>query len=279
MKKSGKFQNQVVWITGGGSGIGKAMALEFCRQGAQVVVSGRRKDKLEQVVQEIQNMGGTALAIPCDITQEREVKETVTQILSHFSSLHVVVANAGYAASGRFEKLSLQDWRRQLETNFFGTLNTIYYSLEEIKKNNGRIAIIGSVMGSIAFPRYGPYQASKFALRAVSLTLSMELASTGASCTHIQPGFVESEIVYVDNQGQFREDWKNREDKRPSFLTWPASKAASVIVKAIYKRKREYVFTGHGKLAVFLANHFPRITYFFLERIFRKKRRNPNKEH
>ena len=257
------FRGHVVWITGAGSGIGKGLALEFVRRGAKVALSGRRWERLEETATECQRVGGEALVVPCDVRDDDSVKNCVEEILRHFGRIDVAVANAGFSVKGKVEKLTVEDWKRQFETNVFGVIRTVRAVLEEIKKNQGRIAIIGSVMGSICLPEFGPYQASKFAVRALAHTLYLELYPTGASCTHIQPGLVESELFRVDNQGQYHPDWQ---DRRPKFFMWTKEKAAQVIVKAIYQRRREYVFTGHGKLATFFAHHFPGFTYALLAR-------------
>lgn len=258
------FQNKVVWITGGGSGIGKALALEFHQHGAKVAISGRRKHRLQEVCQQIQPH---ALALPCDVCNEENIQQTIQTILSKWQQLDVVVANAGFGVNGTIEQLSLEDWKRQYNTNVFGTIATIKHSLPALKQSQGRIAIIGSVMGCISLPGHAPYSSSKYAIRSIAQTLSMELHGTGVSCSLIQPGFVESEISQVDNQGHFHPDWK---DQRPSFLIWPAHKAAKTILKAIYKRKKEFTFTAHGKFAAFMGKHFPNLTYWLITKFKQK---------
>ena len=100
----------------------------------------------------------------------------------------------------------------------------------------------------------GAYTASKYAVRAIGQTLSLELAGSGVSCTTLHPGFVASEIAQVDNQGHYSPE---RSDKRPAALMWPADRAARVMIDAIEKRKREYTFTAHGKLGAFIGQHMP----------------------
>jgi short-subunit dehydrogenase len=95
-------------------------------------------------------------------------------------------------------------------------------------------------------------------VRAIGQTLAMELANEDVSCTLVQPGFVSSEIGQVDNEGNFHDEW---EDKRPQQLMWSAEKAAKTIVKAIEKRKREFTFTGHGKVAAFFGKHAPGVVH------------------
>ena len=133
-----RFENQVVWITGGGSGIGRELALAFAKEGATVAISGRRQDRLGLVVGEIQINGGSALAIPCDVTDETSVERAVEQIVETLGRLDVAVANAGVSVIGTVEKLSAEDWRRQLDVNVVGLALTARYSIPHLKAHGGR---------------------------------------------------------------------------------------------------------------------------------------------
>jgi NAD(P)-dependent dehydrogenase (short-subunit alcohol dehydrogenase family) len=258
MSKKHQFAQQVVWITGGGTGIGEAMALEFARRGARVVVSGRREAPLEAVVSGCEAAGGQAMAVACDVTDEQSVRAAVAAITARWGRLDVAVANAGYGVTGRIESLTLDDWRRQFDTNVFGLIATIQAALPELKKTRGRMVLIGSVSGTISTPGTGAYNASKYAVRSIGQTLAIELDGTGVSCTTIQPGFVESEIARVDRFGEHHAEWS---DHRPNLLMWPAARAARVTVDAIWAREREFTFTGHGKLGVFLGTHTPGLVH------------------
>lgn len=258
-----RFDDKAVWITGGGSGIGREMALEFAREGASVAVSGRREDRLAEVVAELEALGAKAVAVPCDVTDESAVEAAVAAVVAAFGKLDVAVANAGFAVAGRVDKLTADDWRRQMDVNVVGAAVTAKHATPELEKTGGRLAIIGSVAGTISVAGTGAYSASKYAVRSVAQTLALELAPRGISVTLVQPGFVKSEIAKVDNQGRFRAD---RKDKRPAKLMWETDRAARVIVRAIHRRKREFTFTGHGKLIVFLGMHMPGAVHFILSR-------------
>lgn len=257
------FEDKVVWITGGGSGIGRALALEFARQGARVAISGRRQERLDEVAAEITALGTEGLGVPCDVTEESQVEAAVQQVVDHFGQLDVAVANAGFGVMGKVEKLTADDWRRQLDVNVVGAAITARYALPELRKTRGRVAFIASVAAMLSMPGGTAYSASKYALRAIGQGLSMELHGSGVSCTTIHPGFVESEIAQVDNEGVFHED---RDDDRPQKLMWKADDAARVSVKAIHKRKREYTFTGHGKVGAFIGRHMPGLVHFAMTR-------------
>jgi NAD(P)-dependent dehydrogenase (short-subunit alcohol dehydrogenase family) len=258
-----RFENKIVWITGGGSGIGKALALAFGKEGAIVAVSGRREDRLQEVVDELKSQGVKGLAVRCDVTDEASVAEAVQKVVKTLGGLDVAVANAGFSVAGRVEKLSAADWRRQLDVNVIGVAMTARYALPHLREREGRLALIGSVASMLATPGIGAYAASKFAVRAIGQTLAAELHGSGVSCTTIHPGYIESEIAQVDNQGRFD---PQREDRRPKNLMWPADRAARAMVDAIAKRKREYTFTGHGKVGAFAGRHMPGLVHFGMTR-------------
>lgn len=254
-----RFKNQVVWITGGGTGIGLALAQKFSKEGAKIAVSGRRLSKLEEAVNTIEKSGGEAIAVQCDVTDEASVKAAIAEVVGHFGQLDVVLANAGFGVAGKIRDLKVDDWRRQFDVNVIGAIATVKHSIPHLEKTKGRIGLMGSVSGMFSSPGVGPYHASKFAIRAIGQVLAMELHGSGVSCTTIQPGFVESEIGQVDNAGVFRPEFT---DSRPQKLMWSSEKAAKVIVNAMYKRKREFTFTVHGKVVGFLGRHAPSFVHF-----------------
>lgn len=247
-------QENVVWITGASSGIGKAMAFEWARLGYRVVLSARRKELLGAVAQEIKNSGGEALVVPVDIMEEASIEAAVLQIITTWGRLDVAVANAGFAVVGSIAKLTAKDWNRQLQGNVTGLALTVKHALPHLKQNQGRIGLVGSVGAYLPNPNVGAYGASKAAVHSIGLTLQVELMGTGVSCTTLHPGFVVSEITRVDNEGVWLPE---RVDPRPENLMWPTDKAAKVMVKAIMKRKRNYVFTTHGRVFVWLQRWFP----------------------
>lgn len=267
------FKDKVVWITGGGSGIGLALALEFARQGARVAISGRRADRLEDAVKLIDAAGGSGFTLACDVADEEQVKSAVQSIVEKWGRLDVAIANAGFALAGRVEKLTAEDWRRQLDVNVVGTAITCRYAIPELRKTSGRIGLIGSISAMLASPGFPAYTASKYAVRAIGQCLALELHGSGVSCTTVHPGYVESDIAKVDNMGNFD---PSRVDKRPKKMMWKADAAARVIVRAIAKRKREHTFTGHGKLAAWAGRHAPSIVHLAM-RGDSKRRKRPKR--
>lgn len=247
-------EKKVVWITGASSGIGKAMAIEWGRLGYKVALSARRKELLDAVALEIQNSGGEAWVVPVDILAEKSIENAVQSIIDKWERIDIAVANAGFGVFGSIEKLTAKDWNRQFQGNVTGLALTVKYALPYLKQKQGRIGLVGSVGAYVPNPNIGAYGASKAAVQSIGLTLQVELMGTGVSCTTIHPGFVESEIARIDNEGVWHAD---RPDPRPANLMWPTDKAAKVMVNAILKRKRTYIFTTHGRIFVWMQRWFP----------------------
>ncbi|MCA9689122.1 MAG: SDR family oxidoreductase, partial [Myxococcales bacterium] len=242
------------WITGGGSGIGRALARRFVQEGAFVAISGRRADKLDTVCAELEAIGGRCCALPCDVTDEAQIIAAVRHLSRAQGRLDVVVANAGFCALGRVADLSADTWRRQLEVNLIGAAMTVRHALPWLEERGGRVALMSSAAAFLGLPSGAAYGASKAALSLLGATLSVELRGQGVSCTTLHPGFVESEIDQVDNQGRFD---ARRVDRRPRALMWTAEAAALPMIDAIYRRRRERAITGHARLAVALGRHLP----------------------
>jgi len=248
------LKGKVVFITGASSGIGAAMAREFARRGADVVLLARRWERLEALALEVRARGRRALCLRCDVTVDGDLEAAVAHTVEDFGRIDYVVANAGFGVAGAVHKLTLDDYRRQFETNIYGVLRTVRATRDALIASRGSLTIMGSVMSYVTLPVSSPYAMSKHAVRALAGSLRAEMAKYGVAVTLIAPGFVESEIRQVDNQGKF--DEANR-DPVPAWLSVGTDKATAKIVKAIVKRKRVAVITGHGKVLVFLERHAP----------------------
>jgi NAD(P)-dependent dehydrogenase (short-subunit alcohol dehydrogenase family) len=249
-----RFTDQVVFITGASSGIGAAVALEFAREGAKVALAARRIDRLEAIRAEIEAIGSIALVLECDVTRRESIDRAVAQTVAELGGIDVVLANAGFGVSGSATRLETEDFRRQFDTNVFGVIDTVYAALPHLLERRGRLAIVSSVMGRVGLPASAPYCASKFAVLGFAESLYYDLADRGVSVTCINPGIVASEIRSVNNRGEFT----GKPDPASKWLIMPVETAARKMVRAIYKKKPEYTFTGHGVFVVFVNRHFPR---------------------
>ncbi|HEV2197389.1 MAG TPA: SDR family NAD(P)-dependent oxidoreductase [Candidatus Acidoferrum sp.] len=259
------FQGKAVLITGASSGIGEELAWQLGQAGAQLTLAARRRELLEKLAQRIVAAGKPApLVVQCDVTQDGSLQKAVEESVRHWGKLDMAIANAGFGVVGPLKRLSVEDYRRQFETNVFGVLRTIYAALPEIEKNKGNIAIIGSVSGWTATPGASPYNMSKFAVRALANAITPEVRLDGVKVTLISPGFVASDIRRVDNQGTFHEHAK---EPMPAWLVMPTDKAVRQILRAIARGKREVIITGHGKALVFLERFMPWVIRAFGRKI------------
>lgn len=259
----GRFDGQIAWVTGGGTGIGRGLAIELARQGAEVVVSGRRIDQIEKVAAEITALGRTGVALQCDVADESAVVRAVQTISERFGRLDVVIANAGAGSNAPFEELTGEEWRRLIDVNVLGVASTLRHALPEVRKTRGRVAVVGSVNSVVSIPGSSLYSATKFAVRGMGLALMQELHGSGVSCTMLYPGFVESDIAKVDRGGRVD---LTRKDPRPNALMWPADKAARVMIRAVHRRRREVVITGHGVIGAFIGQHLPGLVHLVMSR-------------
>ena len=224
-----RFAGSVVFITGASSGIGAALSLEFAREGADVVLAARRRDRLESLAAEIGAIGRRAVVAECDVTREGDLERAAATGRAAFGKLDVVVANAGFGVTGLLERLSLDDYRRQLETNVFGMLRTVYATLPALRASRGTLVLMGSVSGYLATPGASPYAMSKFAVRALTEGLNLDVAGTAVRVSSVDPGFVETEFSVVRFGGDTERARKVYEGFQPLSADDVADAVAYVI--------------------------------------------------
>lgn len=263
-------ESPVVLITGASSGIGEGVAREHAKRGHRLVLCARRKDRLERLAADL---GGKerALAVECDVTKDGDDERAVAAAVEAFGRVDIVYANAGFGVVGPVEQMTLDDFRRQFETNVFGMLRTVKAATPALKKTRGRLVLMGSVTSYLTVGGSAPYSMSKHAVKALADALFFELRRDGVAVTLLCPGFVESEIRHVDNKGKFL---GKGEDSAPAALVVPVEDAALEIVRGVMKRKRQIVVTGHGKVLVWLQRHVPCFLEFLIK--FLKIRSRPH---
>jgi len=251
----GAFHGKAVLLTGASSGIGEELARQLAQQGALLTLAARRAEVLALLAESIRrSTGASPLVIECDVTRDGDVERAVAETVRERGKLDIAFANAGFGVAGQFAKLSLADYRRQLETNVFGVLRTLYAALPEVTRTRGQLVVTGSVAGWVAMPGVSAYAMSKFALRALANSITPELAQSGVALTLISPGFVESNIRRVDNQGRLHPD---APEPLPRWLVVSRRQAARQMLRAVARRRREAIVTGHGKVLVAIERFAP----------------------
>lgn len=248
------YKHKVVFITGASSGIGEGLARAFAKEGAFLVLMARRTDRLEGLAKTLDPTGQQMLVCSGDVTKDQDVASAVAAAIARFKGIDLVIANAGFSVSGKFESLSIEDYRRQFETNVFGVLRTIKVCLPSIKSRQGQVALMGSVAGFVSQPFVSPYAMSKFALTALSESLYHELIGHGVGVSLIAPGFVQSEIQQIDKNGKFdplQKRWI------PDWITVSTESAVAEMLHGLKRRKPQIIVTNHGRILVFLNRFMP----------------------
>jgi len=249
------FRGKAVLITGASSGIGEELAEQLALQGALLTLAARRVDVLTHLAERIAAAGGSRpLVIECDVTRDGDVERAVAATVGERGRLDIAFANAGFGVAGLFAQLSLEDYRRQFESNVFGVLRTLYAALPEVKRTRGALVITGSVAGWVATPGTSAYAMSKFAVRALANSITPELAQVGVALTLLSPGFVATNIRRVDNRGRLHPD---APEPLPGWLVMSRHKAARQILRAVAGRRREAIITGHGRIVIALERYAP----------------------
>lgn len=245
------FHSKAVIITGASSGIGRALALQLADQGACMALAARNAERLEALAAECTQRGGKAIAVPTDVTDEKQCQALVEQAISAFGQLDMLINNAGMGAIGLFEELpDLTLFKRVMDVNFYGAVYCTYYALPHLKKTQGRIVNISSMGGKLPIPYNTNYISSKYAMHGFSDSLRMELDAAGVSVTVICPYWVVTEFHerQVDRFGT-PVGPKGRALYTDRMMT--ANQCAQIILKAAERRKRE-VLMGPGWSAVWM---------------------------
>ncbi|MEQ9490556.1 MAG: SDR family NAD(P)-dependent oxidoreductase [Alphaproteobacteria bacterium] len=178
---------KIALITGAGSGIGRALALEASSRGLTVVMVGRRGDKLNETASMI-DRGNTVLTLPADLTDRSDRTNILAQIKDRFGRLDYLVNNAGSVAVGPFQALDDQAMTDLFAVNVLAPACLIREAIPLLRRSGaGRIVNIGSMFGDIAFPQFALYSASKYALRGLSNGLRRELKADGIGVTYAAP--------------------------------------------------------------------------------------------
>lgn len=190
----GKLDGKVAMVTGGGSGIGKGIARGLAVEGAKVVVAGRRLEALNQTVAEIAALGGSAHAIPTDVSDEAQVSALFAGAVERFQRVDILVNNAGAVDGGALDELSVETWDRVMAVNLRGPFLCTRSALRLMKtQGGGRIINIGSISAQRPRVNSGPYATSKFGIWGLTLTTSLEGRPHGISACCLHPGNVRVE--------------------------------------------------------------------------------------
>jgi NAD(P)-dependent dehydrogenase (short-subunit alcohol dehydrogenase family) len=187
----GRLESKVAIVTGGGSGIGKAISRGFAREGASVILAARNASKLAKATEELQADGSRVLPICTDVTDESQVSALFERTMAHFGRLDILVNNAGVTDGGALMEMSLETWDKVIATNLRGPFLCTRSAMRIMKQQGaGRILNIGSI--SAQRPRFNsaPYATSKFGIWGLTIVTALEGREYGISACCLHPGNV-----------------------------------------------------------------------------------------
>lgn len=241
-----KLEDTVVVITGASSGIGRATALAFAEKGNWVVLAARDEAALEEVAQDCEDRGGTAMVVPTDVRDEGQVQELARQAIEFYGRIDVWVNNAAVTLFGRFEETPSDVYRQVFETNLFGYIHGMRSVLPHFREQgHGTLINVASVVSNAPQPYTSAYVASKYAIKGLTDSLRMELALDDGHDIHlctVKPASIDTPLF------QHAANYTGRAVKALD-PTYSAERVAKAIV-GVAKRPRREVTVGGAGLAM-----------------------------
>ncbi len=195
-----ELEGRVALITGGSSGIGRAVALELAGAGAAVAVTGRRPEPLEETVAAVADAGGRALAIPGDVRDEAHAADAVARTVEAFGALTILVNNAGVIGAGPIESTSTEEWDRLIDIDLKGPFLFARAAIPHLKAAEGAAVVnVSSVAGTRPYPGLAPYCVAKAGLDRFTECFALEMAPHGVRVNAINPGVVKTNLHTASN--------------------------------------------------------------------------------
>ena len=268
------MKDKVVIITGGSSGIGKALAEKFGRHGSKILITGRNESELEMTVAELRSVGIEISGFRSDVSIEDDNRKMAQEAIRLYGTIDILINNAGISMRALFSEVDLSVVKKVMDINFYGVLYATKYCLPEITKNKGSVVGISSIAGFRGLPGRTGYSASKFALNGFLEVLRTELLKTGVHVLTACPGFTASNIRKrsLTKDGSQQGDSPRQEDK---MMT--AEQCAAHIYNATVDRKRTLILTSQGKLTVFLNKWLPGLADKIVYNVMAKEKNAPIK--
>lgn len=251
------MKDKVIIITGGSSGIGKALAEVFGKNGSKIFITGRNLEDLSKAVIDLKNLGIDAHGFKADVSVEEDNRKMAEEAVKIFGRIDILINNAGISMRALFNEVDLDVVKKVMDINFYGVLYATKYCLHEITKSKGSVVGISSIAGYRGLPGRTGYSASKFALNGFLEVLRTEMLRKDVHVLTACPGFTSSNIR---KRSLTKDGSSQGESPRDENSMMSAEECARHIYKAIEKRKKILILTTQGKLTVFLNKLFPGIT-------------------
>ncbi|MGL4347003.1 MAG: SDR family oxidoreductase [Chitinophagaceae bacterium] len=261
-----RFQDKIVVITGGSSGIGKALVKQFILLDAYVATCARNKDKMAVLCQEI----ASERLITClaDISKQEDCQRFQKEVILQFGKVDILIHNAGISMKGLVEDTMPSVINQLMNTNFLGVVQCNYEFLPYLIKSQGTIVGISSIGGSVGLPGRAGYSASKFALQGWMEAFRIEMFSKKVHVMWIQPNFVESNIRY-EALGAKGEKIKTTFLDEKKIMS--ANICAQIIIKSIAQKRRTKLMTLQGRIILLLRKFLPILSDKVIQKFYFKK--------
>lgn len=268
------MKDKIVLITGASSGIGRALAFAFGRDGARIVICARKADALQTAADELRRAGIDVLPLTADVSVEADVRQLIERDVAHFGRLDVLINNAGITMRSMLIDTDPAVIQKVMDINFMGTVYATRYALPYIQRTKGSVVGISSIAGYRGLPVRSGYSASKFAMNGFLEALRTELLHTGVHVLTACPGFTASNIRYaaLGADGQV-----TGETVRDEGGMMSADECAGHILRAVKNRKRELILTTQGKLTVFINKWLPALADKLVYNALAKEKDSPLK--
>jgi len=213
------LQGKSAVITGGGRGIGEAVARELAERGVRVLVSARSVGEIEAVAKALREDGHEAFAVACDVADPEQIQNLAAEATKLLGRVDILVNNAGIAASAPLKRISLEDWNRIFTVNVTGTfLCTQAFLPAMVEEKWGRVINVASIAGLSGAPYISAYSASKHAVVGFTRCVSAEVAAYGVTVNAVCPGYVETEMVSTSVQNIVAKTGISEEKARASIV-------------------------------------------------------------
>jgi len=241
-----EFSGKVAVITGGANGIGQALSRALAKRGAKVVVADINDTLGENLVEEISAAGGTAKYLHVDVTVEESMSALAGEVQREYGQIDLVFNNAGISVSGDARDLTLDQWRKVTDVNYWGVIYGCKFAYDIMaEQGHGHIVNIASLAGLIPFPTNLPYSATKFAVVGLSMSLRAEGADLGVKVSCVCPGFIASNIYEATEMVNVP---KEKIVENIPFKIVETDDAAERILKGVARNRPIIIFPGYAKL-------------------------------
>ena len=252
------FQDKVAIVTGGASGIGRALCEELGTRETIVIIADMSSEEAQQVESGITASGGRGHAVYLDVSQAADIQRVIDETVTEYGRLDYMFNNAGIGVRGEVRDMTLEHWRQVIDTNLFGVLygTTSAYSCM-VKQGFGHIINTASLAGLIGYPLGIPYATSKHAVVGFSTSLRIEAADLGVKVSVVCPGYVKTNIW--DAAPVVRADKEAVAAIRLPFKMINASDAARMILRGVVRNQGIIIFPFHARLLWRLYRFFPAI--------------------